>query len=159
RASYGTGFRPPSLYEIAYNRGPFAFPPASSVTLKEEQSKGFDIGLEYVSAGGLRLDVTYFNQDIEDEIYFDPSDFSGYLQSTGRSTSKGVEAGVEVPLSGQWALSGNWTYNEARNTTNEQRLRRPRNLGNVGVSFRSADARFRLLANYRLSMDSIDIGN
>ncbi|HUL81845.1 MAG TPA: TonB-dependent receptor, partial [Gammaproteobacteria bacterium] len=30
RASYGTGFRAPSLYEISYNRGPFAFPPASS---------------------------------------------------------------------------------------------------------------------------------
>ena len=35
RASYGTGFRAPSLSEISYNRGPFAFPPAASTTLRD----------------------------------------------------------------------------------------------------------------------------
>jgi vitamin B12 transporter len=158
RASYGTGFRPPSPYEIAFNRGSLASPPASSVTLKEESSQGYDIGLDYVTAGGLRFDLTWFDQDIEDEIFFDPVSWSGYLQSSGRSTSKGVEAGFEMPLSSRWALTANWTYNDAKNTTNEQRLRRPKSLGNVGFSFASADGRLRLLTNYRLSMSSIDFG-
>jgi len=158
RASYGTGFRPPSLYEITFNRGAFAFPPASEVTLKEEESQGYDIGIEYMAAGGLRFDLTWFDQSIEDEIFFDPVNWSGYLQSTGNSMSKGIEAGVDVPLSSRWSLNGNWTYNEARNTTNEQRLRRPKNLGNIGFTFASADGRVRLLGNYRLSWDSLDVG-
>src|SRR5690606_9701635 len=108
---------------------------------------------------GLRVDVAYFDQDIEDEIYFDPDGWSGYLQSSGKSTSKGVEAGVEVPLTAQWSLNGNWTYNKAEDSTNVQRLRRPRHVGNLGISYSSSDERLRVLANYRLSRDSIDVGN
>ena len=36
RASVGNGFRAPSLFEIAYNRGPFSFPPAAGFVLTEE---------------------------------------------------------------------------------------------------------------------------
>jgi len=158
RASYGTGFRPPSLYEIAYNRD-FAFPPASNVVLKEETSRGYDVGLEYFGANGLRVELAYFDQDIEDEIFFDLVSFSGYLQSPGKSRSKGVEAGVEVPFGSRWALTGNWTYNKAEDSTNEQRLRRPRHVGNLGIGYTSTDERLRVLANYRVSRDSIDIGN
>jgi vitamin B12 transporter len=157
RASYGTGFRPPSLFEVAFNRD-VAVPPASDVVLAEESSRGFDIGLEYVNARGLRVELTYFDQSIEDEIFFDPLNWSGYLQSSGRSASHGIEAGAEAPMSSRWALTGNWTYNEAENTANEQRLRRPRNIANLGLRFGSDDQRLRLLANYRLSWDSIDIG-
>lgn len=157
RASYGTGFRPPSLYEIAFNRNSTT-PPAAGFMLKEESSSGYDVGLEYRAASGLQVDVAYFDQEIDDEIYFDPDFWSGYLQSSGRSTSKGVEAGVEVPFGAQWSLTGNWTYNKAEDSTNVQRLRRPRHVGNLGVSYSSSDERFRLLANFRLSRDAIDVG-
>ena len=50
RASVGTGFRAPSLYEIAYNTGPFAFPPAAGLALTEESSQGYDVGIEYDAA-------------------------------------------------------------------------------------------------------------
>ena len=40
RASVGTGFRAPSLFELAYNRGPFAFPPAAGFALTEETQRG-----------------------------------------------------------------------------------------------------------------------
>ena len=80
RASYGTGFRPPSLYEIAYNAGPFAFPPAAGLHLSEETSRGYDLGVEYDTKLGLHVEVTYFDQDIHNEIYFDSVGFSGYLQ-------------------------------------------------------------------------------
>jgi vitamin B12 transporter len=158
RASMGTGFRAPSLYEVAYNAGPFAFPPARGGSLAEEHSRGHDLGIEYRAAGGLRLEATYFDQDIEDEIYFDLAGFSGYLQSPGRSRSRGVELAARVPLGERIELLANWTNNEADNSTNQQRLRRPRNLGNVGVQYNTADERFRLVANYRLAWDSVDIG-
>jgi vitamin B12 transporter len=158
RVSVGTGFRPPSLFEVAYNRGPFAFPPAFGVTLAEESSLGYDLGLEYDGAAGVHLEITYFDQRIEDEIFFDLTGFSGYLQSLGVSTSKGVEIGARASLGERWEILGNWTHNDTEDTANEQRLRRPKNLGNIGIEYASADARLRFAAHYRLSEDSIDIG-
>ena len=52
RGAYGTGFRAPSLYEIAYNQSDWAYPPASATTLSEERSRGFDVGLGWRGAGG-----------------------------------------------------------------------------------------------------------
>jgi len=158
RASLGTGFRAPSLYELAYNAGTYAFPPAAGFALEEETSDGYDLGIEYAAESGLRLEVTYFDQQIEDEIYFDLVNFSGYLQSVGESSSEGVEIAVEVPLARQWQLLANWTHNETEDATGAQRLRRPENLGNVGFLYRGADDRLGLIASYRLSRDAVDIG-
>src|SRR5690606_8323497 len=79
KTAYGTGFRAPSPYEIAYNSGPFASPPASLVSLKQETSKGHEFGIEYL-ADTLRLEAVYFDQDVEDAITFDLDAFSGYIQ-------------------------------------------------------------------------------
>ncbi len=156
RTSVGTGFRAPSLYEIAYNRGSFSFPPAAGLPLGEESSEGFDVGIEYDAANGLHLEVTYFDQQIEDEIFFDLIDFSGYLQSTGTSTSKGVEIGANVPLGERWELLANWTNNDAEDANDQPRLRRPENLGNLGLAYRTANERLAFIANYRIARDSID---
>lgn len=158
RGSVGTGFRAPSLFEIAYNAGPFSFPPAAGLTLNEENSRGYDVGIEYDGANGFHLEVTYFDQDIEDEIFFDVATFSGYLQSSGTSTSKGTEIAADVPLGERWNLLMNWMNNDADNSTNQQRLRHPKNLGNFGVRYRSENDRFGLIANYRVAKDSIDLG-
>jgi vitamin B12 transporter len=158
RASIGTGFRAPSLFEIAYNTGPFSFPPASGLALSEESSGGFDVGMEYDAANGLHLEVTYFDQEIEDEIFFDLVNFSSYLQSVGTSTSKGVELGADVPIGERLQLLANWTRNDADTPTNEARLRRPKNLGNVGLRYRASNERLNLIANYRIARDSIDVG-
>ncbi|NOX70389.1 MAG: TonB-dependent receptor [Gammaproteobacteria bacterium] len=156
RASIGTGFRAPSLFEVAYNIGPFAFPPASGVTLTEESSSGYDVGLEYRSAEGLAVELTYFDQQIEDEIFFDLSGFSGYLQALGDSQSRGVEFALEVPLHERWNVVSNLTYNDTETTDGQQRIRRPKYLANLGIRFRSSNEKLRLLANYRLSRDSVD---
>ena len=156
RASLGSGFRPPSLFEVAYNNGPFAFPPASGTSLIEESSSGYDVGIEFTSAQGLYLELTYFDQKIEDEIFFDLSGFSGYLQSLGTGKSRGLEFAFEFPVNDQWNLIGNVTYNDTENTVGQQRIRRPKNLGNFGVQFLSSNERTKLLANYRLASDSVD---
>ena len=65
RGAWGTGFRAPSLYEIAYNAGPFGFPPASDVELDAEESEGLDLGVSWYGTSGLLLEATWFDQDIE----------------------------------------------------------------------------------------------
>jgi vitamin B12 transporter len=156
RIGYGTGFRAPSLSELAYNAGPFAFPPASGVQLKEESSDGYDVGLTYVRDGGLSLELTYFDQNIVNEIYFDLSGFSGYLQSLGTANSRGIEFGAQVPLNNRWTLFANSTWNETQDTAGMQRIRRPEKIGNFGLGYATEDSRLRLLANLRVSRDSVD---
>lgn len=158
RASYGTGFRAPSLYEVAYNAGPFAFPPAAGLHLHEETSRGYDLGVEYDTKLGLHVEVTYFDQDIHSEIYFD-SMGSGYLQAGGASgASKGFEVAAEVPLAGGLRLLANWTVNDAKDLAGEPRLRRPKDLANIGLMYRARSGKLDLIANYRLSRDAVDLG-
>jgi vitamin B12 transporter len=155
RASAGTGFRAPSLFEMSLNRNAVS-PPAAGVVLTEETSRGYDVGVEYDGPAGLHLGLTYFDQEIEDAIEFDLVFFSGYVQSSGVSTSKGVEIDARAPVGERWELLGNWTYNEAEDAAGRPRVRRPKNLGNLGVQYRSASDRLALLASYRLSRDAID---
>jgi vitamin B12 transporter len=155
RASAGTGFRAPSLFEVSTNRNAL-FPPAAGVVLEEETSRGYDVGIEYAGATGLHVEVTYFDQEIEDAIEFDVVSFSGYLQTTGVSSSKGIEVAAEVPFGDRWELLANWTYNEAEDAAGQQRVRRPKNLGNFGVRYVAANERLKFLASYRLSRDAID---
>ena len=145
RTSYGTGFRAPSLFEESYNAGPFAFPPASAADLREERSRGVDVGAE-LRAAGFSLAATVFSQKIEDEIFFDLGGFSGYLQSSGTTKSQGVV------LRGSWTrerlqLTADYMYNRARTAAGMDRLRRPRNSGRISAIW-SVDA-WRLGATMR----------
>ena len=46
------------MFELSYNRGPFAFPPALNFAPTEESSQGYDVGLEYNAAtSAWRVDV------------------------------------------------------------------------------------------------------
>lgn len=156
RGSYGTGFRAPSPYEASYNKGPFASAPSADITLREEISEGYELALEYFNDAGLHLEAVYFDQQIEDAIYFDTATYSGYLQETGVSTSAGIELSASLPLSTQWLFQGNYTYNPTERPNGSQRQLRPRNLGNVQLAWHSADSRLRLNGYYRLSRNTKD---
>ena len=134
KGSYGTGFRAPSLYEIAYNNSPSASAPATLGSLNEEQSEGYDFGVEYHASNGLFIELVYFNQQVTDAIEFDLNSFSGYLQDKGTSKSKGVELSFEMPLPGSFTVYSNYTYNNAKDSSGEQRSRRPRHSANLGFS-------------------------
>jgi vitamin B12 transporter len=157
RASVGTGFRAPSLFEVATNRNAM-FPPAAGTVLTEETSRGYDVGIEY-DVDRLHVEVTYFDQEIEDAIEFDLAAFSGYVQSTGVSTSTGVEVAADVSVGERWQVLANWTNNDAKDAAGQQRLRRPENTANFGVQYRAANERLSFLANWRLSSEAVDVGN
>ena len=156
KSSYGSGFRAPSLFEIDYNNGPFAAPPASNVVLSEEVSKGFEYGIEYLAGDRLRLELVVFDQDVEDAITFDLVGFSGYVQDVGTSTSNGVELIGEFSISEQLRLTANITFNDAERPNGLQRLRRPEQLANLGLSYRSSNQKLNINAFYRTSEDAID---
>ncbi|MFT6052499.1 MAG: vitamin B12 transporter [Halioglobus sp.] len=155
KSTYGTGFRAPSLSEIAYNAGSFAYPPASNVSLEEETSEGFDLGLSWYSDAGLYLEAVYFDQTVTDEIFFDLDTFSGYLQGSGDSDSTGVELIGEFQLFDSVVLTGNYTYNDTEKTDGMQRVRRPEHLANLGFTWQGMGDRLQFGMNVRGSYDSM----
>lgn len=158
KTALGTGFRAPSPFEIAYNSGPFAFAPAAGIALQQEESKGWEIGVEYFTST-MRLEAVYFNQDVENAIFFDLAGFSGYLQDTGQSNSRGIELSAEVPITGALRVTGNYTHNETERPDGTQRLRRPENLFNLGFLYTGLDGKLNLNGFYRSQSDAIDSGN
>lgn len=157
KSAFGSGFRAPSPYEISYNSGPFAYPPAAGTALLQEESEGWEIGVEYFS-GGLHLEAVYFDQDVENAIEFDLATFSGYIQDIGTSSSKGIELIAEIPLNNSFRLQGNYTYNDTERPDGTQRLRRPENLLNVGILYSGLDNRLNINGFYRSQANSVDSG-
>lgn len=154
KSSWGTGFRAPSLSELAYNRRPFAPESILAVNLKEEQTNSFDIGAQLFLEGGGQLEIVYFDQKVEDEIFFDLAAFSGYLQGVGQSRSTGVELSYQQDLSEQLFIYSNATYNDTETVPNsagvkEQRVRRPRVLFNAGLAYQFYNDELTLSANLR----------
>lgn len=134
RGSVGTGFRAPSLYEIAYNSGPFAAPPASTTSLSEEQTAGWEASARWI-AGGTDIEAVYFDQRIDDEILFDLSSFSGYLQQDGESRSTGVEVIASQLLTTALRLEANLTWNDTETAAGQQSPFRPEWFGNLGLRY------------------------
>ncbi len=157
RGAYGTGFRAPSLYEIAYN-GSFGFPPASNVTLDAERSEGYDLALGWYGENGLFLEVVYFDQTVRDEIFFDLSGFSGYLQGDGDALSRGVELVGEYTFFDSLRLSGNYTYNDTETAVDQVRLRRPRQLANLAIDWRLLQGALVMSAHLRAVADAEGFG-
>jgi vitamin B12 transporter len=156
KTSYGTGFRAPSLYEIQYNHSASAYPPASLVNLQQEKSRGAEAGVEYFNEAGLHLEAVYFDQKVEDAIFFDLADFSGYLQDVGSSRSRGVELSSRFNLTSALDLNLNYTYNNTKRPNGLPRLRRPKNLANLGLTWHAPGDKLTANAFYRISRDSYD---
>lgn len=155
KATYGTGFRAPSLDEIATNASPFTAPPAAGTELSEEESDGYDVGISWVAGSGLYLEAIYFDQTISDEIIYDPVSF-GYLQANGDTESTGVELIGEWPVLESLLLTGNYTYNDTQNFEGSRRARRPEHMGNLGIRWSTSGDRLVLGLNIRLSHDAVD---
>ena len=156
KASYGSGFRAPSLYEVDYNAGPWAFPPASNIQLKEERSEGYEYGFEFLARDTVRAEFIFFDQEVNDAIYFDLAGYSGYLQESGKSKSTGLEFNGSYILSDSLVFQANYTYNDTERPNGSQRLRRPEQLSNIGINYQSESGKLRLNSFYRISKNSID---
>jgi len=104
---------------------------------------------------GEHLELTWFEQQVQDQIFFDLVGFSGYLQEDGDSESRGVELAASWPLAAGLTVDGNYTWNDTETATGEQRARRPEHLGNLGFTFTGRDERLKLGAHLRLSRNAV----
>ena len=133
RASYGTGAKAPSLYQLYV-------PIYNNPNLKPEKSKGFDVGVEQTFlSGDARASVTYFNNKIENLIVGDPSTW--IPTNVARASVSGVEVAGDyniVPTFAKLRLAYTWL--ETRDdATGLVLLRRPKHSARVSVALTPAN--------------------
>jgi vitamin B12 transporter len=118
RASYGEGFKAPSLYQLYSNAGFRA--------LDAETSKGWDAGVEQPFAQGTgRFTLTYFDRKTKNLIDYDLTQFNYY--NVGRARAQGVELGMQVTNWEGFDVNIAATYLDATNEITGTRLaRRPK---------------------------------
>jgi vitamin B12 transporter len=133
KATYGTGFKAPSLYQLFAPASDWG--PLGNENLEPEKSKGWDVGIEqYLFADRLTLSVTYFRNDFEDLILYDW--MLGYI-NVNKAETKGYEVFMSArPVNG-FTIQGSYTYTDAIDKeTGEQLLRRPKHKANLGFNLR-----------------------
>jgi vitamin B12 transporter len=123
KASLGTGFKAPSLYQL-YAPGTY-FGPIGNSRLEPEKSLGWDAGLEQPFFGqGARLGLTYFHNQFKNLISYDST--QGYI-NIGKAESKGVEVDIEARPCEGLSLNAAYTWMEARDKIQDTHLlRRPK---------------------------------
>jgi vitamin B12 transporter len=149
RASYGEGFKAPSLYQL-YD----SF--SGNSTLNPEQSKSYDIGIDQRLDGNRAiLSLTAFQRDIRDQIDFDFGT-SRYF-NLGRTRAKGVEAMLTLKPVDALTVTAAYSYIDARDRDTGSRLpRRPTNAVSVSADY---DWSFGLSTGATLTMVSDSFNN
>ncbi len=157
RGSAGTGSKAPTFTErYGYFEDYFIGNP----DLKPESSKGWEIGLDSRWASDrYQFQLTYFDQDLQDEIdgfVFDPDTFLFTAQNKDSDSSrKGIETVLDTRLGKSFTLIATYTYTDAREKDALGRavieVRRPRHLASLSADYYFAGNRGNLNLNLNYS--------
>lgn len=147
KASYGTGFKAPTLFQLYQ-------PIYGNPNLRPEESEGWDAGFEQELPGGvISFGATYFHNDITNLVSYDPVTWQNVNISS--ATSQGVEAFVAVKVTDQFKVRADYTYTEVigyfppgmpfgascapRSPTSCYPLRRPNNKLSLAVDWQATE--------------------
>lgn len=147
-ASVGTGTKNPSFVEL-FGTNPATF--TGNPDLIPENSFGWDIGVRQTLLDGMvTLDLTYFEQDLENEISpiyaLVGVDWmvTGVENAVGLSTRRGVELSATLDLLNGFIASGSYTYADSRDPTGATELRRPMHTGVINLAYEFDEVPLRL---------------
>jgi len=142
RGAYGTGVKNPGYFELyGYSDGRYIGNP----NLRPEKSEGWEAGVDQDFAGGkATIGATYFDSQLEDEIYTAypaPSFIATPSNRTTKSRQHGVEAFVSARPIPQIKFDLAYTYLHARENGLEE-VRRPKHVASLNTTVFSTDQRF-----------------
>ncbi|HEX4847100.1 MAG TPA: TonB-dependent receptor [Novosphingobium sp.] len=147
RASYGQGFKAPTLSQL------FGF--GGNTALQPEESEAFDVGLEYATRdGSLKVGATLFRRDSTNLIdYVWPT---GYF-NVGRARAQGLELEGVAKVTPRFTVRAAYTWLEATNRiTGTDLARRPRHTLSASADWTTPLGGLALGADVRLADDSFD---
>ena len=151
--SVGKGVKYPSLLELFGN-----FPGAgftSNPDLVPEESLGWDAGIELATPDRKAvIDVTYFSQNLKNEIDFSFFPLFTSFNRTGESTREGIEVSGHVDLTQAIRVGVSYTNLNAREDDGSEEVRRPRHSGRADFNYSFAEGlgNFNVAAAYNGEM-------
>ncbi len=127
RASFATGFKAPSLYQLYSQYG--------DIKLKPEKVKGFDFGIEqYIYKENISFSAAYFHNDFSNMIDFE-SNLSKYV-NTGKAQTSGIEIEMAVRPLPKIYLKVFYTHLKTLDKlTKKELLRRAKNKGGFNINY------------------------
>jgi vitamin B12 transporter len=158
RASYGEGFKAPTLFQLLSDYG--------NAALRPERSRSYDAGLEF-KRGPVTAALTLYRRDSRNLIAY-VSCFGestgictnrpfGTYDNIGRARAEGVEAEAALKPSAKLTLRGIYTYTRARDLTSGNALaRRPAHALTLGGDWETPLGHLALGADLRLTSASFD---
>ena len=147
RASFGQGFKAPSLYQL--------YSPYGSTTLRPEESNGWDAGVEqHFLAGRLVLSATYFGRRTTNLIDFVVCESAaqpgctaarlsngGFYDNVDRNEAEGAELQADWKATAALEFTANYTFDDDEDrspgspTRGDQLARRPKTTANLSASY------------------------
>jgi len=136
RASYGEGFKAPTLYQLYSSFG--------NLGLSPERAHGWDAGVEQKFGGHFTASLTYFDRDTRNLIEF--AGFPpradrpfGYYQNVDKANAHGIEAAAAARFGG-FTVDTNYTWTDAEDlsagvTHGNDLIRRPHDIANADVTY------------------------
>jgi vitamin B12 transporter len=145
RASYGEGFKAPTLFQLFD-------PQYGNTTVAPETARSIDLGIEQsLIDGSLKVGATAFRRDASSLIGFfdcfgvDPTvvplcagrgTFGGYYYNIDRTRTEGVEVQIEARPTSQLSLTANYSLIDAKDRgTGLVLLRRPKHSVNASIDW------------------------
>jgi vitamin B12 transporter len=137
KASYGTGFKAPTLSQMFQNFPDFNF--FANPNLKPEESVGYDVGFEQpVFNDRVRFGSTYFHNSITDLI--NSNDTFTSFTNVGLATTEGTENFVSAKVTDRLVVRTDYTFTRAVDaSTGIQLLRRPKEKWSTTATWRPID--------------------
>lgn len=132
KASYGEGFKAPTINELFY-------PNYGNPDLKPEASEGYDAGIEQnLFEGKINAGITYFKNDFENLIAATDPDGDGTYTATNinQAETEGVEMFLTLNPGFGTRLNATYTNQDARDKTNNTELiRRPNDIFGLNINY------------------------
>jgi vitamin B12 transporter len=153
RASYGEGYKAPTLYQLYSFYG--------NERLRPETAQSYDIGIEQsLIDGTFKLGLTAFHRDTTNQIDFsfapNPARPFGFYDNIAKTRAEGIEATVEMRPTTNLTLSANYTLTDTKDrSTGLALLRRPKHSVNASIDW-TAHEWLKLGASLQTVSDSRD---
>ncbi|MBA8903515.1 TonB-dependent receptor [Phyllobacterium sp. P30BS-XVII] len=145
-SSVGTGVTNPTFYDQ------FGYIPSTykgNPNLRPEKSLGWDFGVEQSFFDEqLVVDVTYFRQNLTDEITSIATPDFRYtpVNQDGRSKRQGVEVAATLNLTSGFTTTATYTYTDAKDPDGQIEIRRPRHSGSLNAAYTFLEDRARVFS-------------
>lgn len=134
RAAAGSGVKNPGFFELyGFVDGRFI----GNDALRPEKSTGWEVGVDQDLGDAARLSVTYFDSELEGEI-FTTFPAPTFIATPGNratvSKQRGVEVALNARLADQWNLDAAYSYLDAEENGIEE-VRRPKHIASAALTW------------------------